>query len=60
MDIAAIKALAAHALADGKLTSAEYDAIEAAIASDGVVTAEEAALLEMIAAKVRSGEIELA
>jgi hypothetical protein len=59
MELAAIRALAEQALADGKLTSAEYDAIEAAVAADGVITDAEEALLSLIGLKVRNGEIEL-
>jgi hypothetical protein len=59
MDIASVRAIADRALADGKLTAAEHDEIEAAILADGVVTAEEMELLESIAEQVRQGRIEL-
>ncbi|MEN9204653.1 MAG: hypothetical protein Q6J68_00450 [Thermostichales cyanobacterium SZTDM-1c_bins_54] len=60
MELAEIRALVDQALADGKLTSAEYDAIEAAMNADGVITPEEEALLDLVGLKVRRGEIELA
>jgi len=59
MELSAIHALVEQALVDGKLTSPEYDAIEAAVAADGVITDAEEALLTLIGLKVCNGEIEL-
>ncbi|MDX2273623.1 MAG: hypothetical protein NW237_16960 [Cyanobacteriota bacterium] len=59
MDFGHVKHLVDRALADGKLSAQEHDEIEAAIDADGVISDEEMALLDMVAEKIRSGEIQL-
>ncbi len=60
MELDQVKAVIQRVLADGILSQAEMDEIEAAIRADGVVSAEEAALMDSIYAKLESGELQLA
>ncbi len=60
MNLEQIQLLVEQALEDGKITQAEMDEIEAAIHADGVVSAEEAALLDSLYERCARGEIELA
>ncbi len=60
MELEQVKAVIQRVLADGVLNQTEMDEIEAAIHADGVVSAEEAALLDTIYAKLESGEVQLA
>lgn len=60
MELDQVKAVVQRVLADGVLSQTEMDEIEAAIHADGVVSAEEAALLDAIYAKLNSGELQLA
>jgi len=57
-DLEKLKAVVEQAIADGKLTKAEIDAIRVQIHSNGHVTVEELELCrELMAEKVRTGEV---
>ncbi len=59
MTFTQIKALANRALADGILTQAEMDDVHDAILFDGLVSAEEASLLDDIYNKLFWGQIQI-
>ncbi|MDX2271487.1 MAG: hypothetical protein NW237_05990 [Cyanobacteriota bacterium] len=59
MELHELRALVDRALADGCLTQVEMDQIMDAIMEDGVVSADESKILDMIESKMISNEIQL-
>lgn len=57
MDIEQIRAMVERALADGRLSRLESEAIKNAIYADKIVTREEAKLLRELHEKIWTGEI---
>ncbi|HEY9615251.1 MAG TPA: hypothetical protein V6C64_00315 [Microcoleaceae cyanobacterium] len=59
-DLAALKAILEHAIADGKISRQEMDSIRAAVFADGKMSIEEAELYRtFIIEKFKRGELEI-
>ncbi len=58
-DIDHVRSIAQRVLANGRLTEEEWEELREAIAADGIVSAEEKAVLEEILSGYNQGEIQI-